>query len=178
MFPLWMLLDDFSPHFCGEAERILRGFLMLDRHIVADFAARFSHFCGAGKSSMKIFSKTPPSIPDTFLQNGLHNIAPPPQKTHRHENFFLISFVGLLWETPQEPPRIASCFSPWRAREATGAEIPEKWGKTTNSPPRSDPQKWGKITEKLQKLYFRSNFTFFLGQFSPFSGVGPGREIL
>ena len=59
-----------------------------------------------------------------------------------------------------------------------GWKSPKNGEKLQNSPPRSDPRKWGKITEELQKLYFQSNLTPFLGQFSPFSGVGPGRGIL
>ena len=46
-----------------------------------------------------------------------------------------------------------------------------------NSPPRFDPRKWVKITEKLQKLYFQSSFSPFLGKFPHFWGVGPGRGI-
>ena len=59
-----------------------------------------------------------------------------------------------------------------------GRRSPKNGEKLQNSPLRGDPRKWGKITEKLQKLYSRSNSTPFWGRFSPFSGVGPGRGIL
>ena len=58
-----------------------------------------------------------------------------------------------------------------------GRKSPKNGEKLQNSPLRSDPRKRGKITEKLQKLYFRSNLTPFWGLFSPFSGVGPGGEF-
>ena len=64
---------------------------------------------------------------------------------------------------------IGSSFSPLRAREVTGAEIPKNGEKLHNSPPRSGPRKWEKNTE--------NNFAPFWGHFSPFSGVRPGRGI-
>ena len=60
-----------------------------------------------------------------------------------------------------------------RAREATGADIPEKWGKIAKCP----TPKMGKITGKLQKLYFRSNFTLFWGNFPRFRGSDRGGKF-
>ena len=70
------------------------------------------------------------------------------------------------------------CFSPYRAPEAPGAEIPEKWEKLQNSPPRSNPRKWGKITEKLPKNlfseYFFCNYSVI---FPHFRGLDRGGEF-
>ena len=73
-------------------------------------------------------------------------------------------------------PRLASCFSPYRAPEAPGAEIPEKWEKITKFPSPVQPRKWGKITEKLQKMYFRSIFCNFSVIFPHFRGLDRGGE--
>ena len=105
----------------------------------------------------------------------------------------------LLLSNKNRPPpsrRLRLPLPPPRAKKIKNIET-----STNYYSPRSDPRKWRKITEKLQKLYFRSNFTPFLGaifsifggrtgegnnyyssrallgQFSPFSGVGPGREL-
>ena len=64
-----------------------------------------------------------------------------------------------------------------RAGKPPGRKSPKNGEKLQNSPPRSDPRKWGKITEKLQKMYFRSNFTPFLGQFPHFRGSDRGGEF-
>ena len=63
--------------------------------------------------------------------------------------------VGFPLRRPGKPP---------------GRKSPKNGEKLQNSPPLSDPRNEGKITEKLHTLYFRSNFTPFLVQFSPFSG--------
>ena len=49
--------------------------------------------------------------------------------------------------------RIAGCFPPYRARKASGAEIPEKWGKITKFPSPVRPPKMGKIGPKKGKNY-------------------------
>ena len=59
-----------------------------------------------------------------------------------------------------------------------GRKYPKNGEKLQNSPPQSDPRKWGKIAPKITKIVFSEWFYPFLGQFSPFSGVGPGRPIL
>ena len=58
-----------------------------------------------------------------------------------------------------------------------GRKSPKNGEKLQNSPPRSDPQKWGKITEKLQKAYFRSNFSPFWANFPHFRGSDRGGEF-
>ena len=64
---------------------------------------------------------------------------------------------------------LASCFSPYRAREATGAEIPEKWGKITKFPSPVRPPKMGKITPKkavkLLRKYHLCNFSVIFPHF-------------
>ena len=87
--------------------------------------------------------------------------------------------IDCIWITSIEMPPFVVCnlrvVFPFRGPgKPPGAEIPEKWGNLQNSRPRSDP-------EKLQKNYKNCIFglilPLFIGQFSPFSGVGPGRGI-
>ena len=68
-------------------------------------------------------------------------------------------------------------FFPLEGPEKPPGGIPRKMGKITKFASPVRPPKMGKITEKLQILYFRSNFSPFLGQFSPLSGGRAGREI-
>ena len=55
-------------------------------------------------------------------------------------------------------PRIASCFSPCRAPEAPGVEIPEKWGKITKFLSPVQPPKMGQNYRKITQWYCRWSF--------------------
>ena len=59
-------------------------------------------------------------------------------------------------------------------RKPSGRKSPKNGKKLQNSPPRSNPRKWGKITEKLQKMYFRSIFCNFSVIFPHFRGLDRG----
>ena len=67
--------------------------------------------------------------------------------------------------------RLTSCFSPWRAREATGAEIPEKWGKNAKFPsPVRLPENGENCPPKVVKLLRKYNFCNFSVIFPIFGG--------
>ena len=72
----------------------------------------------------------------------------------------------------------ASFFSPYRAPEAPGAEIPEKWGKITKFPSPVQPPKMGKnyrkITKNTPKIDFFCNFSVI---FPHFRGLDRGGEF-
>ena len=63
---------------------------------------------------------------------------------------------------------------PWKP---PGRKCPKNGEKLQNSPPRSNPRKKGKITEKLQKMYFRSIFCNFSVIFPYFRGLDRGGEF-
>ena len=71
------------------------------------------------------------------------------QETHLTSFFgrYRVVFAGIFWA------RIAGCFPPYRARKASGVEIPEKWGKITKFPSPVRPPKMGKIGPKKGKNY-------------------------
>ena len=58
----------------------------------------------------------------------------------------------------QQTNNVASCFSPYRAPEAPGVEIPEKWGKITKFPSPVQPPKMGKNYRKNTKKVFSEYF--------------------
>ena len=70
---------------------------------------------------------------------------------------------GLKW-----PKSVAGCFPPYRARKASGAEIPEKWGKITKFPSPGRPPKMGKNYRKITNFVFSESFFPFLGPIFPF----------
>ena len=72
----------------------------------------------------------------------------------------------------------ASCFSPWKAREATGVEIAEKWGKLTKFPsPGPTPENGEKCPKKGVKLLRKYSFCNFSVIFPHFRGSDRGGEF-
>ena len=75
--------------------------------------------------------------------------------------------------------RVASCFSPQRAREATGAEIPEKWGKLTKIPlPGPTPENGEKLQKDYKNCISGVSLRLFWGNFPHFRGSDRGGEFL
>ena len=84
----------------------------------------------------------------------------------------------LIARKPFNCTRFASCFSPYRAPEAPGAEIREKWGKITKFPSPLQPPKMGeKLPKNYKKMYFRSIFCNFWVIFPHFRGLDRGAEF-
>ena len=81
---------------------------------------------------------------------------------------------------PLSPHCLRVVFPLRGARAATGAEIPEKWEKSQNSPLRSDPRKWGKMTEKVHKKCIFGVIVPFFGALFPIFGgrTGEGNFVI
>ena len=76
--------------------------------------------------------------------------------------------------------KLAGCFPPYRARRASGAEVPEKWGKITKFPSPVRPPKMGKNYRKITKIVFSEYFFPFLGPIFPIFGgrTGEGNFVI
>ena len=75
--------------------------------------------------------------------------------------------------------KVCELFFPLEGQGSHRFGNDRKLGKNCKIPlPGPTPEIREKLTEKLQKLYFWSNFAHFSGNFHLLSGVGAGREIL
>ena len=78
--------------------------------------------------------------------------------------------ISILW--------LRVVFPLTEPRKPPGRKSPKNGKKLQNSPPRSNPPKMGKNYQKITKNTPKIHLFECFGNFSPFSGVGPGRGIL